>query len=163
MSSAHRSNGFTLLELAAAIALAILVAALAVSAYRTYTVRGQVAAGLMLATDAQVRVVATFRSDGQPLTSIAGPDEKSDGRFLASVAVVNGRIDIRFGRGADGAIAGRVLSLTPYETADLEIVWLCGNKIPERGLQPLGFAGGTAQTVQIPTTIETRYLPQTCR
>ena len=75
----------------------------------------------------------------------------------------DGRIDIIYGGQADSAIAGRRISLTPYETAAPDIVWLCGNEIPEPGLQPLGFAGGGCQARQIPTTIEARYLPPACR
>ena len=76
---------------------------------------------------------------------------------------MRGRVDVRFGRNADDAIAGRTLSLTPFETADQRVVWLCGNKLPGPGLEPLGFAGGAAEPVQILTLIDVRFLPPSCR
>jgi hypothetical protein len=83
--------------------------------------------------------------------------------LVESVEIVDGRIDILFGSRADGAIAGRRISLTPYETADMEIVWICGNQAPGPGLAPLGFASGGRQAAQLPTTIEARYLRPECR
>ena len=84
-------------------------------------------------------------------------------RFVESVRIVNGRIDVLYGQQADPSIAGRRISLTPYETVDRHVVWLCGNEAPDPGLQPLGFADGGRQAVQIPTTIEARYLSGPCR
>jgi hypothetical protein len=89
--------------------------------------------------------------------------EPAGGAYVDNIEIVDGRIDLRFGRAADAAIAGQVLSLTPFETADLEVVWVCGSAVPGVGLQPLGFSGGSRQAVQAPTSIEPRYLPPACR
>jgi hypothetical protein len=70
---------------------------------------------------------------------------------------------LTFGNAASDAIAGRRLSLTPYETVSRKVVWLCGNAIPGPGLHPLGFAAGGPHAQQIPTTVESRYLPARCR
>jgi hypothetical protein len=70
---------------------------------------------------------------------------------------------VLYGAQADPSIAGRRISLTPYETVEGSVVWLCGNETPGPGLKPLGFAGGTRQAAQIPTTIEARYLSGPCR
>jgi hypothetical protein len=80
-----------------------------------------------------------------------------------SLNIVDGRIDVVFGDTADPAIAGRRISLTPYETADLRIVWICGNDVPGPGLNSLGFARGGPQPVQWKSTIDVRYLPSNCR
>jgi len=172
MSSTHGqardSAGFTLLELTAILAVTAIIGALGVSAYRTYAVRAEIVNGIASTTGVRDRVSATFRTTGIPPKDrqAAGLDSRRDtawGDFVDDVAIVNGRVDVRFGRAADDAIGGRVLSLTPFETADQQIVWLCGNKLPGPGLEPLGFAGGAARPVQVLTPIEPRYLPPNCR
>src|SRR5262245_9373880 len=158
-------RGFTVIALALVLAVTTLVGALGYSAWRTHSVREQVAEGAAAASALQAAVARSFRASGEvpapdgPIASVS-PDP---GRFVASMTVDNGRIDVVYGGQADGAIAGRRISLTPYETAASEIVWLCGNEIPGPGLNPLGFAGGGRQPQQIPTTVEARYLPPSCR
>jgi type IV pilus assembly protein PilA len=83
--------------------------------------------------------------------------------FVESVTIVTGRIDVLYGAQADPSIVGRRISLTPYETVEGNVAWLCGNEAPGPGLQPLGFAAGGRQAAQIPTTIEARYLSGPCR
>jgi hypothetical protein len=82
---------------------------------------------------------------------------------VEEIDVVDGRIDVVYGGGAHSVIAGRRLSLTPYETADAHVIWICGNRPPGPGLMPLGFAGGGRQAVPMATAIDTRYLTRDCR
>jgi prepilin-type N-terminal cleavage/methylation domain-containing protein len=164
----RRSRGFTLIELLLVLSVTLLVGAMGLSAYRTYTVRAEIAASLGLATGIQDSVATAFRRAGVPPTDRLSAGLPADpgvapATNVDSIDIANGRIEIRFSSGADAAIAGRTLSLTPFETADQEIVWVCGNKIPNVGLEPLGFAGGAHQAIQVLTTIESRYLPSTCR
>jgi len=53
--------------------------------------------------------------------------------------------------------------LTPFESANRDLFWVCGNRIAGAGLQPLGFANGARQAVQVLAQIEPRYLPSQCR
>jgi type IV pilus assembly protein PilA len=158
-------RGFTAVELAAVIAVTVFVGALGYSAWRTYTVRRQVAEGVAAVGAVRDAVVRAFRSNGEvpPSLTEAGIVPFASGRLVESITVENGRIDVVYGGQADEAIVGRRLSLTPYETATSEIIWLCGNEIPEPGLHPLGFVGGGRQALQVTTTIEPRYLPRPCR
>lgn len=161
-------RGFTLIELVALLALTAIVAALACSAYRTYAVRGQVQQGLETAAALQRPVVQAFRRHGEvPATALeAGVPEMASPAVppsVESVIVRNGRIDILYADDASPAIAGRKLSITPYETASSDVLWICGNEVPDPGLSPLGFAGGGRQAEPASTTIEARYLPPACR
>ncbi len=163
-----KTAGFTVVELAAVLAVTAIIAAIGVSAYRTYAVRAEIASGIAATSGVRNRVAAAFKITGVPppdrqtVPLDPGRDE-AWGDYVDDVAVVRGRVDVRFGRNADDAIAGRTLSLTPFETADGRIIWLCGNKLPGPGLEPLGFAGGAAEPVQILTLIDVRFLPPSCR
>ncbi len=162
------SHGFSLIEFAAIVAITVVIGAVGVSAVRTYIVRAQIAESVAQAGFVQESVTNAFRSFGVPpvdgqAASLTSRAKEHWADYIDSMDVVNGRIDIRFGGTAHSAIAERTLSLTPFETADQQVVWVCGNKIPGVGLSPLGFAGGSRQAVQVLTTIEARYLPPTCR
>ena len=166
MTASIPCRGFTVIELIAVIAVTSIVVGVAYSAWRTHTIRSQVAESAAAARHLQDDVVADFRVSGElPSTAsdIGGIKRSAAVYPIASLFIENGRIDLVYGREADDAIVGRRLSLTPHETADGQIVWICGNRIPEPGLRPLGFAGGGRQAVQVATTIEARYLPRVCR
>jgi type IV pilus assembly protein PilA len=160
-------QGFTVIELLTALAITALLIALGFSAYRTFSVRSEVAHGIELAREAKKAVEDGFKRDGEPPADIVSastfPARSRGSIYLASLHITDGRIDLTYGAEASPAISGRKLSLTPYETAGLNVVWICGNAIPGPGLQPLGFAGGGRRAVQIVATIEPRYLPPACR
>jgi type II secretory pathway pseudopilin PulG len=157
-----------LAELTIVLAVTALLFGLGASAYKTYVVRGQVAQSLALATRAQAQVTESFRRDGEPPADRVSAGLPRDGTadrgaYVDSIEVVDGRIDLRFGIGADPALTGRTLSLTPFESASRDVFWICGNRIAGAGLHPLGFANAARQAVQVVTQIEPRYLPSTCR
>ena len=163
-----RQTAFTLVELVALLAVTTLIVAVAVSGYRTYYVRAEIATVIEATHDMRAAIAAAFKREGEvpaewPTESAFGSSAVRLHPFVAAVAVDSGRIDITFGNRAAQEIVGRKLSFTPYETVDLGIVWVCGNEIPGLGLKPLGFSSGGRQTVQIPTTVESRYLPASCR
>jgi hypothetical protein len=142
--------------------------ALALSIYLTYTTRTEVGAGIAAALEVAPVVLYAFKKDGEvpadnEAAAIPAHWPIGDGRLVHALRVVDGRIDIEYGASASSAIVGRRLSLTPYETATLEVVWICGNAIPGPGLQPLGFTSGGRKSIQLPSTIESRYLPRACR
>jgi type IV pilus assembly protein PilA len=157
-----------LIELLMAVTVTCILGAVVISAYRTYFVRAEVAQGLTVALGWQTAVERAFRSAGQVPADrreveIPAPPIETEGRYVVAVEVTDGRIDVAYGNEADAAIDGRHLSLTPYETATREVVWVCGNAVPGLGLQPLGFASGGRQPVQASATVEARYLPSHCR
>jgi type IV pilus assembly protein PilA len=154
-------------ELSAVIALTAVVATLAYSVYRTHTVRAQIDDAIDATRALRESIVHAFRHHGEvPATAAGVPafrGELSMPGSIESLTVRNGRIDLVFGGDADRAIAHQQLSLTPYETVDLEVHWICGNELPGAGLRPLGFAGGGRQAEQKAATIEPRYLRAKCR
>jgi len=165
---AATGRGFSTLELAIVVVVTALIAGLGASAYKTYVVRREVAASVALAADAQEHVTQAFKRYGEPpgdreSSGLPRVKSESHGRYVDWIDVVDGRVELHFGNEADAAIAGRTLSLTPFESADLDVFWVCGNRVAGAGLKPLGFANGARQAVQVVTQIEPRYLPSTCR
>ena len=158
-------SGFTVIELAAVLVATGLLTTIAYVAYETFTVRSEIVASIRATQAVQTEIADVYRraqrlaDNKTTLNSVAAAETN---RYIDVLQVEQGRIDIRYGKQANAAIAGRVLSLTPYENASIEISWICGNSIPSVGLKPLGFASGGPQAVQIPTTVEQRYLPRDC-
>lgn len=157
------ARGFTLIELAVIVAITAIVGAAGVSAYRTHGAREHIVASIALAMPLQRAVEASFIKSGTPPTALSQVTELELGEHLGAFKVVDGRIELEFGDTKLETLRGRTLSLTPFETADLRIIWICGNRIPGVGLEPLGFAGGGTQATQVLTTVEARYLPTSCR
>jgi prepilin-type N-terminal cleavage/methylation domain-containing protein len=160
--------GYTLIELVATLAVMALLVTVGFSAYRTYVVRDQIAATVVRSEPLQARVEDAFRRGGAPPRDVAEAGIAHDagrslGDYVASIAITAGRIDIRYADVAGAALAGRTLTLTPFETAGGDVVWVCGDAPAAPGLEPLGFAGGAHAAVQTGTTIDPRYLPSDCR
>ena len=167
-TSAPNHRGVSLAEMAIVLAVTGLLFGLGASAYKTYVVRGQITQSLALAARAQAQVAESFRRDGEPPADRVAAGQPRDGTadrgtYVDSIEIVDGRIDLRFGGGADPSLKGRTLSLTPFESANRDVFWVCGNRIAGAGLQPLGFANGARHAVQVVTQIEPRYLPSHCR
>jgi len=172
-ASTHNQAGFTLIELMIVVAIIGILSSIAISSYQTYTVRAQVTEGLNLAGNAKTPIVDSYLSTGEAPAnrSAAGMSPNASdtfGKYVTSVAVTNGRVDVVFGNEANSSITSTRLSLTPYQTTDGSVIWRCGQQ-PAPGTigpgvaVPLGSTGtGTAATYQI-STVDNRYLPSTCR
>jgi type IV pilus assembly protein PilA len=169
----NNQTGFTLIELMIVVAIIGILSSIAMSSYQTYTVRAQIAEGIHLAGNAKTPIVDSFLSTGEApagRTDAGMTPDAADtfGKYVTSVAVENGRVDVFFGNDANNDISNRILSLTPYETPDGSVIWRCGQQ-PAPGAAggsiavPMGSKGtGNAATYQA-STVNDRYLPSTCR
>lgn len=159
----NQVRGFTLIELMIVVAIIGILASLAISAYQTYTVRGQITEGINMAAGAKVPIVDAYTNDGTaPANRVAAgmtpAPTDTRGGYVSQVDIVDGRVDVMFGGPrAHSEIVGDTISLTPYMNGGNSVAWRCGYASAPAGNL---LTGGAAH--QDPT-VDPRYLPSVCR
>ncbi len=163
----RKQTGFTLIELMIVVAIIGILASLAVSAYQTYTVRAQIAEGINMAAGAKAPVIDAYNMDGEPPAGrveagMSALATDTRGKYVSSVNIDDGRVDVTFGNDAHAEIFGRTLSFTPYMAASGSIAWRCGNA-PAPGGTSVLLTGGGVTSAHLDPTVDNRYLPSVCR
>lgn len=158
-NSPHTSNIAWVVFLFVGIALIGILAAIAIPAYQTYTIRAQVTEGLIISGSLKAAVADKYAADTSWPDNLQalGIQQAPSGKYVTQVSVERGTISVSFGNGANALIAGRVLSLRPTVINGGDVVWTCGYAQGTGDDPESGPAGGNA------TDVPTQYLPASCR
>jgi type IV pilus assembly protein PilA len=159
-------KGFTLIELMIVVAIIGILAAIAIPAYQDYTIRAQVTEGLNLSSALKASVSETYAVRGTWPANLAalGIVTPASGKYVASITVNAGTIDILYGIDANAAqLAGEVLSLKPLVSANEDVIWVCGDATaPAGAVESAGGASGASATT-FGAANKGKYLPANCR
>jgi type IV pilus assembly protein PilA len=161
-------KGFTLIELMIVVAIIGILAAIAIPAYRDYTVRAQVTEGLNFAAAAKTSVSERFIATGtwpvdNASAGIAPLPADIKSKYVQSVTVgpALGQITVAFGYDINPAITPATNSLifTPWISPNNgDVSWQCG-------VHPMNTTGAalTQATAPASGTLIDKYRPANCR
>lgn len=146
-----------------------ILAAIAIPAYRDYTVRAQVMEGIVIAQDFKNEVTLFVEETGRWPADLADASLEEDAesrvdgsRYLEELDISNGTITLTFGKSADESVQRKRLSLRPYVNEDGEVLWLCGRaQEPPDAYFDLEERGQPSDRGI--TSLADKHLPASCR
>jgi type IV pilus assembly protein PilA len=151
-------KGFTLIELMIVVAIIGILAAIAIPAYQTYTIRAKVSEALGFADAAKVAVSEAFQSSGAwPTTNaLAGLDTNTNitSKYVKQVDVASGAVIVTTGNTIDTVAAGTIV-FNAGTSANGDVTWVCNKTTGPTGITMVGATAAGS--------VPAKYLPQNCR
>jgi uncharacterized RDD family membrane protein YckC/Tfp pilus assembly major pilin PilA len=137
-----------------------LISAISIPAYQQYMLRAQIAEGFVVAEPFKAAVESAVAA-GKPLSSISSAtldvSLPMTAKYVESVRVVSGAIDIQYGRSVNQKLTGGHVVLVPGLSDRTQVKWICGRA------SPLPDAPPAIDDYQKYTNIPDALLPLACR
>ncbi len=144
------------------VAIIGILAAIAIPAYRDYTIRSQMTEGLNFASAAKTAVSERFIATGAWPTNNAeagiGAAADIRSKYVTSVTVAaGGNITVAYGNDVNPDISGDTIVFTPWTSPNGDVSWQCG-AFPMTNQVTIATGAATAAG-----TVEQKYRPANCR
>ena len=137
-------KGFTLIELMIVVAIIGILAAVALPAYQDYTVRAKVSEVILAASSAKTSVAESAQINSTMPTAASLVVDTQASKFVSSVVYSQTSTSVGVvtvtTTAADSKISGVTVFMTGTLAANGQVIWVCG-----------------------PGTINTKYLPSSCK
>ena len=149
-------QGFTLIELMIVVAIIGILAAVALPAYQDYTIRSKMSEVILALSACRTSITEVYQSGGsQPAANSWGCEGGVGSKYVAGISSdTNGQVTATI-RGIAAAVDTFLVTLAPLANGNAVATWTVNS-----GSGLFGWRCGSATDG---TTVNTKYLPGSCR